>query len=363
MKSCSRALPREKAPRSFGCCTPHSSHLQSAPRSPSDGKRTMTQRHESRAHEICDACRPMPVSCGFVRRWLPVGMTTLSWFVALGVSGCSDTVRIAPARTLEVVKAYSERRESVLWYHSRLYAIREEQRPRLHVVTAPRWKTVEGPVGGAPGGWTMRPMDVPLGAVRTDGKVLYFPGEQPIRLGELRRVELAVDGDPPDGVRPGRERPDPRRWSYRRFAVGAEAGGPAFGQVVVRIRVIGSLHVDLGALAMGAPETGGANASAGLVLDAPVGGRWSLFGGAGAGCGGYFAASGDGDTATGGRVYGYARGGLAVRLGFDRRDQLGVEGAVWLGEEQQMEDSEGEATTRARHFVWPVPGIFWLHTL
>jgi len=252
------------------------------------------------------------------------------------------------------VRAYSQRRESVVWYRAKLYAIREEQQARLHVVTAPRWKATDGAVARAPGRWVTEPLDAPLGAVRAEGQALYFPGEQSIQAAEIRRAELAIDGEPPDGVRPGREPPDRRRWSYRRFALGLELGGPAYGQVVLRIRATGPLHVEFGALGMGVAEAAGVNASTGLVLDAPVGRRWSVFGGAGAGCGAYFMASGDGEAASGGRVYGYARAGVAWRVGFDERDQLGFEGALWIGV---------ESNTHTLPFVWPVPGFFWLRTL
>src|SRR5262249_52761412 len=128
-------------------------------------------------------------------------------------------------------------------------------------------------------------------------------------------------------------------------------GGPSYFQAVLRSRVIGPLLIDLGALGMAVPGGAGANASAGVVLDVPLGHRWSVFGGGGAGCGGYFAGGSDG-TGAGGRTYVYGRGGVAVRVGFDRRDQVGVEGAVWSG-----------AESFTRPFVWPVPGVFWLHTL
>lgn len=308
----------------------------------------------------------MVVSRRFLRACWGRVLTTMSWSLVLGLSGCSDTVRIGPARTPELVKAYSERRESVLWYRWRLYAIREEQRARLHVVTARRWKTAGGPAGSAPGWWTTRPVDVALSAVRAEGDVLYFPGEQPLRVGDLQRVELGVDGEAPDGVRRGRPRPDRHAWSYRRFALGLAAGGTSFGQMVLRVRVVGPVLIDLGALALGAAGGFGANGSAGLVLELPVARRWSVFAGGGVGGAGYVAGGGNG-SAAGGRAYFYGRGGIAARLGLDERDQLGLEGAVWSGKESQQEDTEGpsgmETSTRSARFVWPVPGIFWLHTL
>jgi hypothetical protein len=56
-------------------------------------------------------------------------------------------------------------------------------------------------------------------------------------------------------------------------------------------------------------------------------------------------------------AYAYGRFGVAVRLGVEQLDQIGLEGDLWSGHLYDEDSPQG------RSFLWVVPGLVFTHAL
>jgi hypothetical protein len=235
------------------------------------------------------------------------------------------------------------------------YSIGPEQQPKLRV-TAWRAATAAAPSGAAgtipTGASAPRTVVAPLGEIETAGDALYFPGEAPIRVCEMGAAHLIFDGEPPTRLPQPEGNAGKRPYSLRRHHVGVQVGGTSYFQLFYRFRAVGPLFFDIGAMGLPLPGASIANGSVGLLLDVPVSGRWSMYGGGGVGGAGAAAADTEGGSPGAGLGYFYGRLGVATRLSLDWTDQIGFECGVWRGRQSDGGD-----------FTWPVPGLFVLHAL
>jgi hypothetical protein len=314
---------------------------------------------------------------------------------ALGLAGCTTRFKLDPARTPDLVAPYSERQRCIIYYRGTGYAIRPEQAPELRVIARrPSCQPARGelaPGGAAPATPASVPVtesfSAPLGDVRTEGDVLYFPNTRAVRTSEIQRAELVLSGDAPVALppsvkdEPASKSPQDKPLSSRYNFIGGQFGGSGIVQGVYRRRIYGPLFFDIGLLVVPAPVVHG---SAGLVVDVPTSLRWSLYAGGGGGFWAVFAGGGDGcsrdtqsgdpepgDAAGGGAddcsvssdgpvTYWYGRVGAAYRLGPQLRDQIGIDVGFWSGA-QTTTVSDGPDTVD--HFVWPMVGLSMMHAL
>jgi hypothetical protein len=129
-----------------------------------------------------------------------------------------------------------------------------------------------------------------------------------------------------------------------------DRGGTAFLQIILRSRLIGPLHGEVGFLLL-PPAI--ANGSAGLLVDLFVSGNLSSYAGAGAGFG-FGAGDSPGGTST-----------LYFGLGFgyrfnERHLQIGVDAGAWYG---AMVQTGGGVPTERDRILWPMGGVALLYEL
>jgi hypothetical protein len=308
--------------------------------------------------------------------------------LALGLAGCTTQFKLDPARTPDLVAPYSRSRQTAIYYQGTRYAIGPEQAPELRVTARrPSCQPARGalaPVAGTQGAdapvASSETFSAPLGDVRAEGGVLYFPNTRAVRTSEIQRAELRLPGAglvPVPKSADEKSRPVSARYNF----LGAQFGGSGIVQGVYRRRLYGPLFFDLGLLAVPAPVLHG---SAGLVLELPTSSRWSIYTGGGGGFYAGLAGGGEGcpsgsengdpeasdaaadsgddcvTTSVGPTTYLYGRVGIAVRLGPQLRDQIGIDAGFWSGAERTV-SSNGAV---ARHpFLWPMAGLFMIHAL
>lgn len=182
---------------------------------------------------------------------------------------------------------YSRSRQSVIYYQGTRYAIGPEQAPELRVTARrPSCQPARGELaplaetrGSHAPAASSETFSAPLGDVRAEGDVLYFPNTRAVRTSEIQRAELRLPGD---GLVPLPNSADEksRPLSARDNFLGAQFGGSGIVQGVYRRRLYGPLLFDIGLLAVPAPVFHG---SAGLVLELPTSARWSIYTGGGGG--------------------------------------------------------------------------------
>ena len=277
-------------------------------------------------------------------------MAVVSW-LALALGGCGpDAYRIPPAKAPSLVDRYW-RHEAVIWYRGKRYPVREKQEPKLRVSAR-----------------SGQELSAPLGDIGTDGDALTFPNGERFPTSELTSAELVIEGEPLASFKGWNETSGERPLSTRRSAFGFQLGGTSFFQLIYRLRLSGPLLLDLGGFGFVLPPGGaGANVSAGLVVDVPLGRRWSIYTGAGGAAAFLFAGDGEG-TGTSSEAHLYGRLGFAVRLGPEHRDQLGIDGGVWYGvkrsdDERRPEDNVTTETHERSRLLWPMAGVFYLRAL
>lgn len=151
----------------------------------------------------------------------------------------------------------------------------------------------------------------------------------------------------------------------RRHGFGLQIGGSGFLQLVYRYRAAGPLHLELGAL--GAPH-GLANMSLGVVVGSPVGTRLFPYAGLGGALAGVASESGPGCPSSGSCLrsdevlrFFFARFGVGVAFGAERRHLVGLEVGAWLGLHTDTERRGFTTVTRrSERFLWPTAGLAYL---
>jgi hypothetical protein len=248
-----------------------------------------------------------------------VGLTFLSWCV--GAAGCSDSIRLSRARTTELVGQYAKRHDTVIWRSSRRYRLQPENRAELKLGDQPA-------------------LSAPLDQLGTDGKKVVFPDGTYADPEELESAQLVIHGEPLTRL----ESEGPYEHSER-FLAGASVGGSGFCQMIFRVRMAGPLHFEVGGMLFPhAPWWRGdkANGSVGILVDVPVTGPLTLYGGGG--LGGAFRISTDRDgcyrhadgscagpaTTVDTLTFFNARVGIGYRL-LQSHVRLGLDGGVWYG--------------------------------
>ena len=229
------------------------------------------------------------------------------------------------------------------------------------------------------------PVQAPLGSVQRSGDTLVFP-LQTVRLDDVEESflmfgsastesELAPWNEEEVGCsaepwRSERTRLADTRTSAvrapeafeRRHYLGVQLGSTGLFQVAYRVRAVDRLHVDMGLFG----SNGAYNTSVGLLFDFWLGQRTAAYLGAG---GGALGAVGENDcgseneasdcVTSGGHVFGYLRGGLAVRVGTEYRDVLGFDVGLWHG----ISHESGPNVSRDAPFTWPMAGFSYHRAL
>jgi hypothetical protein len=198
-------------------------------------------------------------------------------------------------------------------------------------------------------------IDAPLDTVNSVGDSLYFRYARPVRLRELGHVELHLEGEPLAPLPKWDSRSGDRPLSDRRNYIGMQVGGTGYLHVVYRRRLFDPLLFEVGALPFVLNGGGLIEVSAGLLVDVPLTRRFSVYAGGGASAAIVFGGEGEDGASTTDVSFVYGRLGIAVRLGVEQRDQLGLEGDLWNG---KLSD-EGHD----RHILWVVPGFVWMHAM
>jgi hypothetical protein len=289
-------------------------------------------------------------------------MAAVSWLTS-ALSGCAaDAYRLQPARAPELVERYEKRHEAVIWYRGKRYPIREEHEPKLRVQARLGPQHQHPGARATPTEPALRELSAPLRDVRAEGDALTFPNGQRLRSSELTSTELLIDGEPLASVKGWEGTKGERPFSTRRAAMGFQIGGTSYLQLLYRLRVFGPLLLDMGAAGIALPGGAVGNVSGGLVLDVPLGRRWSIYAGGGGGAAFVFAGDGEG-TGTTSEAYVYGRLGFAVRLGADHLDQIGIDGGAWYGNHQITEDGADGRHSETSRFLRPMAGFFFLHAL
>jgi hypothetical protein len=151
-----------------------------------------------------------------------------------------------------------------------------------------------------------------------------------------------------------------------RHQLGLQVGGSGVVQVAYRLRVVGPLHLDVGAL--GLPHSP-FHATIGVLAAIPVSDRWRPYLGIGAGHAGLLGRSypagcmpdAPGCEAT--ETFDYinyfsGRVGVGYALGADRRHTLGIDIGAWYGwRGESREAPDGSTSRTSRRFVWPMGGV------
>jgi hypothetical protein len=280
---------------------------------------------------------------GFVRNAKGPAATIVSRIaVALLLFGCSNSVKISPERSAEIVQTYRKSGEIGVLYRGTRYRIRPEQKPTLELTL----RSDESPTTE---NFTQRLESI---GVRDD--TLYFPGGRAVRTSEIGHAELVFEGEPPVARKPWPSNSATRPLSERSTSYGFQFGGTTVFGIVLRQRLVGPLSFDASAMAIPLPTLFVGFVSGGLVLEVPVQRRWSVYVGGGGGAFGGLAGESDEGAGEAGIAYYYGRAGVAVRLGLDLTEQIGVDGGFWRGKSYQ--DPAGP-------FLTPVAGLYWLRAI
>jgi len=177
----------------------------------------------------------------------------------------------------------------------------------------------------------------------------------------LSLVSVGALAQPPMPPSPAVEGKTPESNPGRRHFIAMELGGAAFVQGVYRFRALGPLHLEIGAF--GAPHF--LSGSLGTTLGTLIHQRWFPHLGVGVGAAGgatppdeCAAGTSPCSAGTTDTIYRYARAGLGVAFGAERRHMIAIELAAWRGrEEKTVTAIGGSMTSTSRSISWYLPGV------
>jgi hypothetical protein len=252
----------------------------------------------------------------------------------LATGGCSDSVRVAKWSAGDLAEEYASGRQVVLRVGRYRYRLEAKNDPALELEVKD-WQ---------------ESYSAPLDAFRKRGDSLVLPTGLEVHPDKLTEVRLLPRGEELTQLRQGGTKPWRPRWM-----IGAQFGGSAVFQLLLRMRVVGPLHAEAGAFVFGSGGVALMNASAGLVVDQPVSAGFSVYGGGGVGFGGGVAGESEEGAGTLSASYWHARMGLGYRFK-DRGLRIGVDGGFWYGVYSGSDDD----TDR---FLIPMGGLVLLYEL
>ncbi len=245
-------------------------------------------------------------------------------------------------RTTELVQSYSKDRDAVIFRGARRYRLRSENRAELELGDEPAFSA-------------------PLDQLKTNGKKVVFPDGAQVDPEELESAHLVVHGEPLTRL----ESEGPYEHSER-FLAGVSVGGTGFFQLIFRVRTFGPLYFEAGGMVL--PDM--MNGSVGLLVDTPLTGRLTIYGGGGVAAALLIGRNNDpcyrkNDASCEGPVeavdtltFLHGRVGIGYRLP-ESHFRLGLDGGVWYG--RLVKDRRPNGPDREDTVLLPMAGFSALY--